>query len=189
MNVNGIGAAGYETRRIERNVAGGKFAEQAAEAAQTTATLHGVDEGFGDIVISSWADVVSGSSISVYKTQDFDASNPVYKVKTWDKSENVTEQMVDVSKVDQKNCDTAEMYAYTANMKESKKGSFEDTVLKAAVAEPRGSASPRSMATTERRSWSSMSALVGTGYFFLPVALGAGLKDSPSAGASMMGIS
>ena len=134
MNVNGIGTAGYpvagyETRRTERNVAGGKFAEQAAEAAQATATLHGADEGTGDIAISSWADVVSGSSISVYKTQDFDASNPVYKVKTWDKSGNVTEQMVDVSKVDPENCDTAEMYAYTANLKESGKGSFEDTVL------------------------------------------------------------
>ena len=39
MNVNGIGAtgypaAGYETRRTGRNVAGGNFAEQAAEAAQ-----------------------------------------------------------------------------------------------------------------------------------------------------------
>ncbi len=39
MNVNGIGTAGYpvagyETRRTERNVARGKFAEQAAEAAQ-----------------------------------------------------------------------------------------------------------------------------------------------------------
>ena len=44
MNVNGIGAtgypaAGYETRRTERNVAGGKFTEQAADAAQATATL------------------------------------------------------------------------------------------------------------------------------------------------------
>ena len=91
MNVNGIGAAGYpaagyETRRTGRNVAGGRFAEQAAEAAQATATLHGADEGSGDIAISSWADVVSGSSISVYKTQDFDASNPVYKVRTWDKA-------------------------------------------------------------------------------------------------------
>ena len=148
MNVNGIGAgypaAGYETRRTGRNVAGGRFAEQAAEAAQATATLHGADEGSGDIAISSWADVVSGSSISVYKTQDFDAANPVYKVKTWDKSGNVTEQMVDVSKVDPENCDTAEMYAYTANLKESGKGSFEDTVLKAVVAKSVKDAESRS---------------------------------------------
>ncbi len=38
-----------------------------------------------------------------------------------------------VSKVDPENCETAEMYAYTANLKESGKDSF-DTVLKAAVA-------------------------------------------------------
>ena len=44
------------------------------------------------------------------------------------------EQMIDVSKVTPKNCDMAEMYAYTAYLKESGQGSFEDTVLKAVVA-------------------------------------------------------
>ena len=143
MSVNRIGAtsypiAGYETKKTERNVSGGNFAKQAMEAAQTTgqatAVLHGADEGAGDITIFSGAEVVSGTSYSVYITQDFNPENPVYKVKIWDKSGNVTERMVDVSTVDPKNCDTAEMYAYTANLKESGKGSFEDTVLKAAVA-------------------------------------------------------
>ncbi|MDE6319328.1 MAG: hypothetical protein K2M22_06430 [Lachnospiraceae bacterium] len=130
--------AGYETRKTERNVVGGNFAKQAAEAAQAagqaTAILHGADEGTGDVTVFSGAEIVSGSSISVYKTQDFDPENPVYKVKIWDKSGNVTERMVDVSKVNPKNCDAVEMYAYTANLKESGKGSFEDTVLKAVVA-------------------------------------------------------
>ena len=143
MSVNRIGAtsypiAGYETKKTERNVSGGNFAKQAMEAAQATgqatAVLHGADEGAGDITIFSGAEVVSGTSYSVYITQDFNPENPVYKVKIWDKSGNVTERMVDVSKVNPKNCDTAEMYAYTANLKESGKGSFEDTVLKAAVA-------------------------------------------------------
>ena len=143
MSVSGIATAGYPvagyeiTRRTERNVAGGNFAKQAAEAAQAagqaTATLHGADEGSGDITIFSGAELVSGSSYSVYRTQDFDPENPVFKVKIWDKSGNVTERMVDVSKVDPKNCDTVEMYAYTASLKESGKGSFEDTVLKAVV--------------------------------------------------------
>lgn len=146
MSINGIGAAGYpaagyETRRTERNVAGGDFAKQAAQA---TATLHGADEGSGDITVFSGAEVVSGSSYSVYKTQDFDPENPVYKVKIWDKSGNATERMVDVSKVDPKNCDTVEMYAYTANLKESGKGSFEDTVLKAVVAKSVKDAESRS---------------------------------------------
>lgn len=153
MSVNGIGAAGYpitgyETRKTEQNVAGESFAKQAAEAVQAsgqvTATLHGADKETGDVAIFSGAEVVTGSSISVYKTQDFDVENPVYKVKIWDKSGNVTERMVDVSKVDPKNCDTAEMYAYTSNLKENGKGSFEDTVLKATVAKAVKNAEQRS---------------------------------------------
>ena len=161
MSVSGIGTtgypiAGYDTRKTERNVAGGNFAKQAEEAAQATATLHGSDEETGDIAIFSNVDVVNNLSITVYKTQDFDSGNPVYKVKTWDKDGNVTERMIDVSKVDPKNCDTAEMYAYTANLKESGKGSFEDTVLKAAVAKAVKNAEQRSSAAwsfSEQTDW------------------------------------
>ena len=161
MSVSGIGTtgypiAGYDTRKTERNVAGGNFAKQAEEAAQATATLHGSDEETGDIAIFSNVDVVNNLSITVYKTQDFDSGNPVYKVKTWDKDGNVTERMIDVSKVDPKNCDTAEMYAYTANLKESGKGSFEDTVLKAAVAKAVKNAEQRSSAAwsfSEKTDW------------------------------------
>ena len=136
MGISGIGVgyqtAGYETRKTERNVSGGNFAKHAAEAAQAagqaTAVLHGSDEESGDIAVFSCACLVNNSSITVYKTQDFDPNNPVYKVKIWDKDGNVTERMVDVSKVDPKNCDTVDMYAYAANLKESGKGSFEDTI-------------------------------------------------------------
>ena len=127
MSINGIGV-GYPTWReagkTQKNQAGTGFA----------AILHGVEEGSGDITIFSGAELASGSSYSVYKTAEFDPQYPVYKVKIWDKSGNVTERMVDVSKVDPKNCNMAEMYAYTADLKESGRGSFEDTVLKAAVA-------------------------------------------------------
>lgn len=137
MDVNGIGAgypaAGYGTRKTERNVAERNFAQQAAEAAQTV-ILHGAEEGCGDVTLSAWADVVSGSSVSVYRPQDFAMTNPVYKVRMWDQSGKVTERMIDVSKIDPKNCDTAELYAYTVHLKESGKGSFEETALKAAVA-------------------------------------------------------
>lgn len=64
--------------------------------------------------------------------------------------------MVDVSKVDPKNCDTAEMYAYTANLKESGKGSFEDTVLKAAVAKAVKNAEQRNSVSwnfSEKTDW------------------------------------
>ena len=166
MGINGIGAtgypaAGYDTRKTERNETGGNFAKQAAEAAQataqtSTAILHGYDEETGDIAIFSNVDLVNNLSITVYKTQDFDSDNPVYKVKTWNKDGNVTERMIDVSKVDPKNCDTAEMFAYTANLKESGKGSFEDTVLKAAVAKAVRNAEQRSSASwsfSEKTDW------------------------------------
>lgn len=155
MSIDGIEqtgypTVGYETKKAQRNVTGANYARQAAEAAQAagqaTAILHGADEGSGDITIFSGAELVSGSSVSVYKTQDFDPENPVYKVKIWDQSGNITQRMIDVSKVDPKNCDTAELYAYTADLKESGKGSFEDTVLKAVVARSVKDAESRSVA-------------------------------------------
>lgn len=77
-------------------------------------------------------------------------------MKIWDKSGNVTERMVDVSKVDPKNCNAAEMYAYTADLKESGKGSFEDTVLKAAVAKAVKNAEQKSAGSwdfSEKTDW------------------------------------
>lgn len=143
MSIHGIGttshpAAWYGSEKTEGKAAEGNFAKNAAQALQaagrSTATLYGADESAGDTAIFMSADLLNGSSISVYKTPDFAQGNPVYKVKIWDKMGNVTERMVDVSKVDPENCDTAEIYAFTADLKESGKGSFEDTVLKAAVA-------------------------------------------------------
>ena len=175
MNINEIGM-GYpawrEAGKTKRNhtgtgfagrmagVAEGNYAGQAAQAVQeawkTTAILHGAEEGSGDITIFSGAELASGSSYSVYKTAEFDPQYPVYKVKIWDKSGNVTERMVDVSKVDPRNCNTAEMYAYTADLKESGKGSFEDTVLKAAVAKAVKNAEQKSAGSwdfSEKTDW------------------------------------
>ena len=47
-----------------------------------------------------------------FSSKDFDPAHPVYKVKVWDADGNVTERMVDISKVDPGNCDTVDMYAY-----------------------------------------------------------------------------
>lgn len=68
MSVSGIGTTDYPiardgTRKTERNVAGGNFAKQVAEAAQTirqtsTAILHGSDEETGDIAICSGVEYV-----------------------------------------------------------------------------------------------------------------------------------
>ena len=77
-------------------------------------------------------------------------------MKIWDESGNVTERIVDVSKVEPKNCDTAEIYAYTANLKESGKDHFEDTVLKDAVAKALKNAEQRNSALwsfSEKANW------------------------------------
>ena len=142
MNIGGVtrnDPIGYENKRSQRAASGSNFAKEIASTAQAdgagaTAALHGSIEETGDIAVSSWADMVNGSSTTVYKTKDFDPENPVYKVKTWDAAGNVTERMVDVSKIDPENCDTIELYAYTSHLKESGKGDFKETVLKAAVA-------------------------------------------------------
>ena len=143
MGINGIAAGyyhkGYEDRKTQKVTSENNFAKEITGTAQAKGTgaaaaLHGSDEETGDVAVSSWADVVNGSSTTVYKTKDFDPENPVYKVKTWDAAGNVTERMVDVSKIDPKNCDTVEMYVYTANLKETGKGDFKETVLKAAIA-------------------------------------------------------
>ncbi len=55
----------------------------------------------------------TGVSIAVYKPQEFDASNPVYEVETWDADDNMTERMVNISEVDPADCDEVEMAAYT----------------------------------------------------------------------------
>ena len=143
MSINGITAGyyptGYEIRKNGKAASENNFAKEIAGIAQANgagaaATLHGSDKETGDIAVSSWADVVNGSSTTVYKTKDFDQENPVYKVKTWDAAGNVAERMIDASKIDPKNCDTFEMQVYAAHLKETGRGDFKETVLKAAIA-------------------------------------------------------
>lgn len=126
MNVNGIGAAGYpvavyETRRAQRNTAGNGFAGQMGNVKSTQGTgitLHISNPEDGE-AIGSMGD--HDSSVTVYKTKDFDPANPVYKVKVWDAAGNVTERMVDISKVDSKNCDEIDMFAYSSHLSASGK--------------------------------------------------------------------
>lgn len=75
----------------------------------------------------------SGTKFSVYKTKDFDSENPVYKVKMQNQAGNITERLIDISKIDCSNCDMVEFYTYSASLKEEGKGSFLDTVVKAAM--------------------------------------------------------
>ena len=126
MNVNGIGTAGYpvtgyETRRAQRNTAGSSFAGQMGNVRNTQSngiTLY-ISNPEGGEAIGSMGD--HDSSVTVYKTKDFDPANPVYKVKAWDAAGNVTERLVDISKVDPDNCDEIEMFAYSSHLTASGK--------------------------------------------------------------------
>ncbi|MCM1400051.1 MAG: hypothetical protein NC225_11295 [Clostridium sp.] len=126
MSVNGVGAAGYpaagyETRRAQRNTAGSGFAGQMGNVRSTQSkgiTLYISNPEDGE-AIGSMGD--HDSSVTVYKAQDFDPSNPVYKVKAWDAAGNVTERLVDISKVDPSNCDELEMFAYSSHLTASGK--------------------------------------------------------------------
>lgn len=146
MNVNGLGANGYQNAYMQQGKeANGADAAQRAgrsaagngtqEAEKRTGTcashkwdvtcsatnvvLHGTDTETGDEAVTAWANVVTGTSMTVYRPQGFDPEHPVYKVKMWDESGKETEYMVDISKVDPSNCNVAEMYAYSAHLSSS----------------------------------------------------------------------
>ena len=125
MNVSGIASnysAAYNAEKAQ-NASGKKsFAKSMDEVIQESGVgiVGSVNES-GDIVIDKMRDNVNGLQTVVYKTQDFDPENPVYKVKTWDTEGNVTERMVDVSKINTKNCDSFEFFAYTSYLWDSGK--------------------------------------------------------------------
>lgn len=95
-------------------------------------TLHGECEE-GERRVTAWADNITGTSMSVYTPKGYDPKNPVYKVKVWDKSGNITEHMVDISKVNPRDCSTIEMYAYSAYL--SSTGQCPDALTKFMMAQ------------------------------------------------------
>ena len=86
---------------------------QKAQASSGSFVLHISNEEDGKAI-----GAVCGTdhSVTVYKPKNFDAENPVYKVKIWDKDGNSTERMVDISKVDPKNSDFIDMFAYSSHL-------------------------------------------------------------------------
>ena len=124
MSVSGVGTAGYpiagyDTRKAQRNTTQSGFAGQMSNVGNTQSkgiTLYISNTEDGEAIGSMGN---HDSSVTVYKTKDFDPANPVYKVKIWDKDGNVTERMVDVSKVDTKNSDYIDMFAYSSHLSAS----------------------------------------------------------------------
>ncbi|MDE5910108.1 MAG: hypothetical protein K2H52_15400 [Lachnospiraceae bacterium] len=126
MSINGIGAVGYpvgryETRRRMNRTEGNNFTGKMNNTRNTQGTgftLHISNPEDGE-AIGAMAD--HDSSVTVYKPKDFDPANPIYKVKIWDANGNVTERVVDVSKVDHGNCDEIDMFAYSSHLTDSGK--------------------------------------------------------------------
>lgn len=128
MSVYGIGTAAnllagyYGTRKVERKTDNTGNIGQVSETVQRSEMSSGAFE----LHISNDQDgeaigAVCGRdySVTVYKPKDFDLANPVYKAKIWDKNGNVTERMVDVSKVDPQNSDYIDMFAYSSHLSAS----------------------------------------------------------------------
>ncbi len=142
MNVSGIGTKGYGTayteqakrrQNTEQERKAGNFAsdymgrdtEKTAAPApnkwnvtcsSNTLVLHGTDTAEDGEVVTAWANVVTSTSMTVYRPQGFDPQNPVYKVKMWDASGKETEYMIDISKINPADCNVPEMYAYCAHL-------------------------------------------------------------------------
>lgn len=99
----------------------------------TGMTLHGkADAGTGEQIVGSFINVQAGTSSAIYKTKDFDESAPVYHVKTWDMDGNMTERMVDLSKLNPRSSDEVDMYTYSWHLNNS--GQYPQAQLRFAVA-------------------------------------------------------
>ena len=57
--------------------------------------------------------------MTVFEPADFNPEQPMYKVCIWDKDGNMTERMVDLTKVDAHDSDQAEMFAYSCYLSDS----------------------------------------------------------------------
>ena len=109
----------YTPCKAKGNVSNNNFSQQINKTKTGSMfTLHWFDTPEGDKPLGALGDE-GNSSITVYKPKNFDLENPVYKIKIWDAEGSVTERMVDVSKVDVKNSDKADMFAYACYLTDS----------------------------------------------------------------------
>lgn len=161
MNVNGIGAAGYpaagyETGRAQRNNAARNGSDQAGAMVQTTQMaggtfeLHISNDEDGEVISAKCG---TDYSFTVYQPKDFDPANPVYKVKLWDRNGNVTERTVDVLKVDERDSDYIDMYAYSSYLTASGKCPVAQSAFVSASAYQHGSDNKMYHDLFERTDW------------------------------------
>ena len=119
MNVNGVGAAGYQawqgTRKAENN-AKGNFG---ANVKSTGNVVHIAPDALFSIY-----DAKTGESANVYRADDYSEDNPVYLIKGTDKNGNEYEQTVDVSKVNPNSCSYTELLALNAHTGDKSASNF-----------------------------------------------------------------
>ena len=117
MNVSNVGNAcgAYNYTNQVRNNPGKLFGatiENVTEMASPNLILHRSKEGDEEKSVGSWSNPNAGRSITVYQPQDFDPSNPVYKMKIWDMDDNlIEERSIDINNIDPNTADSYEMYA------------------------------------------------------------------------------
>lgn len=117
MNIGAIaGNSGYNYQsKISNNNAGKSFSstiDSATNAQTPHLVLHKSAEGDADKSVGSWVNPNAGRSITVYEPQDFDPTNPVYKMKIWDSEDNLLEEReVDINSIDPSHADSYDLYA------------------------------------------------------------------------------
>ena len=97
---------------ISRITSGYPMAYKAKSAINHKSGTENQETAGGEKSVFRWLYSADGSTGEVYKAQDYTLEHPVYRIKSRDAAGNLTEQMVDVSQVNPKNCNTYEMYAY-----------------------------------------------------------------------------
>lgn len=136
LNGYGLGSISYPMTGLSFMDAFQRAAAGVSSARNRTSAelkLHGkADAGTGEQIVGSFINVQAGTSSAIYKTKDFDASDPVYHVKTWDMDGNMTERMVDISKINPRSSDDVDMYTYSWHLNNS--GQYPQAQLKFAVA-------------------------------------------------------
>ena len=117
MNVGNIGNAygAYNYTNKVQNNNGKSFGAaigNVTEMPSPNLTLHMSKEGDVEKSVGSWANPNAGRSITLYQPQDYDPTNPVYKMKVWDMDDNLLEERsIDINSIDPNNADSYEMYA------------------------------------------------------------------------------
>lgn len=152
MNIGGVTtnySAAYDTEKAQNAGTDKNFAEEIANAAQMkgteeTSAARGSDEESEDTAVFRVLYTDSGIKYTVYKTKDFSSENPIYKVKIWNEEDNMTERLINASKINPRNCDTFEMEVYAAHLKETGKDDFVSSVLSAAIAKAASQANQKS---------------------------------------------